>query len=98
MSAEEPLLSVGCQVRVRWGTRIDDNPDFPLGGWTGTVCGLDGDLRLVIVSGATLAAIEGCFRERAEAGIWLRDDQLEADPGEPLVLEQFMEEDHARTD
>ncbi len=98
MSANEPLLSVGCHVRVRWGARSSVYPDLPLGGWTGTVCGQDGKLRLVHVTGATLALVDACFRERIETGIWLRDDQLEADPGEPLVLEQFMEEDHARTD
>jgi hypothetical protein len=34
--------------------------------------------------------------ERLAAGIWLPSDQLEADPGEPLMLEQFKEENHAR--
>jgi hypothetical protein len=98
VSANEPDFSVGSLVRVRWGARSSIYPDLPLGGWTGTVCGQDGELRLVHVTGATLALIDACFRERLEAGIWLRDDQLEADPGEPLLLEQFLEEDHARTD
>jgi hypothetical protein len=96
VSANEPVFSVGSLVRVRWGTRSNIYPDLPLGGWTGTVCGMEDNLRLVRLSTATLAAIDTRFQERLEAGIWLPADQLEADPGEPLMLEQFKEEDHAR--
>ncbi len=96
MSANEPVFSVGSLVRVRWGVRSSVYPDLPLGGWTGTVCGVEDDLRLVCLSTATLAAIDARFQERLEAGIWLPGDQLEADPGEPLMLEQLTEEDHAR--
>ena len=98
MPANEPVFSVGSLVRVKWGTRSNIYPDLPLGGWTGSVCGQDGSLRLVHLDGATLSLIDSFCQERFEAGIWLRADQLEADPGEPLVLEQFKEEDHARAD
>ena len=96
MSANEPVFSVGSLVRVRWGARSNVYPDLRLGGWTGTVCGQEGNLRLIRLSAATLAAVDACFQERLEAGIWLPTAQLEADPGEPLMLEQFKEEDHAR--
>jgi hypothetical protein len=89
------VYSVGSLVRAKWGARTNIFPDLPLGGWTGTVCGLDENLRLVRLNGATLAAIDVCFRERFEAGIWLPADQLEADPGEPLWLEQYSEEIHS---
>jgi len=96
VSANEPAFAVGSLVRVRSGARSNVYPDLPLGGWTGTVCGQENDLRLVRLSAATLAAVAPDFRERLAAGIWLPSDQLEADPGEPLMLEQFKEENHAR--
>jgi hypothetical protein len=95
VSANEPVFSVGSLVRVRWGARSNIYPDLPLGGWAGNVCGVDEDLRLVRLSAATLSAIDLCFKRRFEGGVWLRADQLEADPGEPLVLEQSKEENHA---
>ncbi len=78
MSANEPVFSVGSLVRVRWGARSSVYPDLPLGGCTGTVCGVEDNLRLVRLSTATLAAIDDRFQERLEAGIWLPADQLEA--------------------
>ena len=98
MSVNEPVFSVGSLVQVRWGVRSNIYPDLPFGGWTGTVCGLEENLRLVRLNAATLAAIDTCLQKRFEGGVWLRADQLEADPGEPLMLEQFTKEDHARAD
>ena len=98
MSVNEPVFSVGSLVRVRWGVRSNIYPDLPLGGWTGTVCGLEESLRLIRLNADTLAAIDDCLQKRFEGGVWIRADQLEADPGEPLVLEQFKEENHARAD
>ena len=96
MSANEPAFAVGSLVRVRSGARSNVYPDLTLGGWTGTVCGQEGDSRLIRLSAATLATVDASFQERLETGIWLPADQLEADPGEPLMLEQIKEEDHAR--
>jgi hypothetical protein len=96
VSVNEPVFAVGALVRVKWGARSSIYPDLPIGGWTGTVCGLEGNSRLVCLSKATLSVIDKCLRQRFEGGIWLRMDQLEPDPGEPLLLEQFKEENHAR--
>ena len=97
MSANEPVFSVGSLVRVRWGARSSVCPDLPLGGWTGTVCGVDEEQRFLRWSDATLEAIDPFYRTRVETGMWLPATGLEADPGEPLAVEQFKEEDHARS-
>ena len=96
MSANEPVFSVSSLVRVRWGTRSSLYPDLPLGGWAGKVCGVDEEKRFLHWSDATLEAIDPFYRTRIETGMWLPAVDLEADPGEPLAVEQIKEEDHAR--
>jgi hypothetical protein len=95
-TTNEPVFCVGSQVRVRAGVKSSIFPDLPLGGWTGTVFGMDENKRLVRWSGATLSVVDPIWRHRFENGVWMPVNQLEADPGEPLAIEEFKEETHAR--
>ena len=89
-----PKFAVGAQVRVKRGVVDPEYPDTPLGGWLGSVAEVEEGSYLVRWSGATLAAAHPRYRERCErdgadyGGMWFQGDELEADPGEPLSIEQ----------
>jgi hypothetical protein len=91
-------FAVGDSVRVVAGTADPDYPDIPLGGWAGVVRAIDpaesGPLYLVEWNEETLAAVPEVYRRRCERDdleferAWLRDADLEADPGGPVTIEQ----------
>ena len=88
-------FSVGQLVRVRPGIRDEQHPDIPLGGWAGAIAEVDGHgMCLVKWSRETLANTHPICRKRCaiegtEFGdYWLPENELEADPGGPLDMEQ----------
>lgn len=93
-----PKFSVGDQVRVKYGVPDPDFPDIPLGGWAGIITEVDQDSRvplfLVEWNQATLDNMHPIFRKRCErdgleeANSWLGQEDLEADAGEPVPMEQ----------
>jgi len=83
------------RVRVRHGVMDTEYPDIPLGGWAGTISKIHRDgMYTVRWSRETLATIHPVYRKRCERDgmvleeYWLGDDDLEADPGGPLAIEQ----------
>jgi hypothetical protein len=72
---------------------------MPLGGWLGTVAEVVEGSYLVRWSEATLQAAHPVYRERCErdgvdfGGMWFQAEELEADPGEPLSIEQPVKTD-----
>jgi hypothetical protein len=94
---EKPLtkFAVGSQVRVKKGVTASK---VPLGGWCGTVYEVSGTVCLVHWNEATLEAIHSIHRERWQQDgvdfqvMWLQENVLEVDPGEPLCIEQPKEE------
>jgi len=93
-----PKFAVGCQVRVKKGVTAPNCPDLPMGGWSGKVYEASGTMCLVHWNEATLEAIHSIHRERSQWDggdfrlMWLQEDVLEADLGEPLCGEQSKEE------
>ncbi len=88
-------FSLGDKVRVKRGVRDVGFPDMPLGGWAGTVIGVQGmDTFSIRWSYETLAAIHPVFFQRCKSeGLdpeeyTLTGDDLEPDPGGPLAIEQ----------
>ena len=72
-----------------------DYPDIPLGGWAGTVTEVDRHGTYTVRwSRETLASIHPVYKKRCKRDgmvleeYWLGDDDLEADPGAPLSIEQ----------
>ena len=94
-------FQVGDRVRVKQGIRDAEYPDVPLGGWAGTISEVhDHGMYTVRWSHETLAAIHSVFQKRSErdgmdllAEYWLGDDDLEFDPGGPLMPSQQPAED-----
>jgi len=92
-----PQFRSGDKVRVKLGTRDPDFPDFPLGGWAGTIRELDQDserhLYEVIWTDATLEQAPPIYRHRCERegldpeSMWLAEEELILDPGGPVALE-----------
>ena len=89
-------FAVADAVRVKSGVTDPDYPDFPLGGWKGTIVrvwDLAPPLYLIQWDGQTLESIHPTYRERCQCDgfvleeIWLSEDELEADRGGPLVME-----------
>ena len=93
-----PKFAVGSEVRVKKGVTASNDADMPLGGRCGTVYQVSGTVCLVHWSEATLEAIPSIYRERWQRDgvdfqvMWLQEDVLEVDPGEPLCIEQPNEE------
>jgi hypothetical protein len=91
-------FALGDRVRVVKGTADPDFPDISLDGWVGIVREVDaaeaGPLYLVEWTDQTLAAVPPGYRERCERDdlefeqTWLREADLEADPGGPLTALQ----------
>ena len=97
---EEPLrkFAVGSQVRVKKGVTAPNHTDVSLGGWCGKVYDVSGTVCLVHWNEATLQAIPSSRREQWQRDgvdfqvMWLQEVALEADPREPLCIEQPKEE------
>jgi hypothetical protein len=93
---QEPRrFAVGNQIRVKQGVVDIDYSDLPLGGWAGTISGIQRDgTYLVRWSEETLASIQPIYRKRCDRdGIRIeeyvmKEDDLEPDTGGPLTIEQ----------
>jgi hypothetical protein len=87
-------FSLGCHVRVKKGVVHPDYEYIPLGGWLGKVIDDEDDFRYIQWTKETLEAVPPVYLQRCErddwdhTGMWLPEEQLEADPGEPLSIEQ----------
>ena len=92
-----PKFSVGDRVRVKYGIADPDFSDIPLGGWAGTITEIEQGrfpLYLVEWNQFTLDNMHPIFRKRCERdGLYetssrLREEDLEADVGEPVPMER----------
>ena len=93
-----PKFSVGDRVRVKFGVPDPDFPDIPLGGWAGIITEVDQDGReplfLVEWNKYTLDHMPPVFRKRCdrdgleETSSWLGNEDLDADIGDPVPMEQ----------
>jgi hypothetical protein len=91
-------FAAGAQVRVKPGTTDPDFPDIPLGGWAGTVQEVDqraaSPTYLIAWNRHTLDHMHPVYRKRCERdgleldSMWLGEDDIEPDRGEPAVIEQ----------
>ncbi len=91
------VFGVGDRVRVKVGTHDPDFPDFPLGGWAGTIREIDAEsqprLCHVVWTDKTRQAVHPVYEQRRERdgldidSIWLTEDCLVPDPGGPVVME-----------
>jgi hypothetical protein len=88
-------FTAGDKVRVKLGIMDADYPDIPLGGWTGTISEVHEDgVCTIRWSRETLAAIHPVVKNRCEKDgtaleeYLLSSDDLEADPGGPVNIEQ----------
>jgi hypothetical protein len=89
---------VGEQVRVKTGTCDPDFPDFPLGGWSGTIREIDVASRppvyLILWNDYTLKHLHPIYRQRCERdglecdSMWLGEDDLQPAAGDLGPLEQ----------
>lgn len=88
----------GAKVRVKPGTSVPDCADIPLGGWAGTIEEVDQRSEpatyLVEWNRHTLNHVHPVYRKRCERDglererMWLSEEDLEPDNGEPAVIEQ----------
>jgi hypothetical protein len=93
-----PKFSVGDQVRVKYSIADPDFPDIPLGGWAGTITEVDQrgrfPLYLIEWNQSTLDNMHPIFRKRCErdgleeTSCWQGEEDLEADVGDPVPMEQ----------
>jgi hypothetical protein len=90
-------FKIGDAVRVKSGVTDPDFPDVPLGGWSGTVADSQKGkppTYLVRLDDRTLKNIHPVYAKRCERDgleadrIWLAEDDLEPDTGEPVEIEQ----------
>src|SRR5262249_52500214 len=82
---------------VKWGTRAPDYDDVPLGGWAGPIRDRgpspEGVVYLLGLDDRTLRELPDAYRQRcARDGLileelWLAEDDLEHDTGDPLPIE-----------
>jgi len=95
--AHPAKFAIADAVRIKPGVMDPDYPDIPLGGWRGTISQvweLSPPLYLVQWNEATLGSIHPIYRDRCQRDgfvleeIWLSEEELEADLGEPVVMEQ----------
>ena len=90
MTATMPTrLSVGTNVRVRFGVADPDYPDSSIGGWAGTIARIDDDDTapcLVRWDGNTLENADPAGRTQCERDdfaleeMWLAEEDLSVDP------------------
>jgi hypothetical protein len=88
----------GARVRVKPGTTDPDFTDIPLGGWAGKITEVDQrsnpPLYWIEWNKHTLDHMHPIYRNRCERdgleveSMWLGEDEIEADTGEPTVIEQ----------
>ncbi len=89
-----PQFAVGSQVRVKRGVVSPQYPDLSLEGWCGKVYQVSGTNCFVHWNWATLEAVRTVHRDRWQQddmdcqAIWLQEEMLEVDPGEPLCIAQ----------
>jgi hypothetical protein len=93
-----PRFPAGSRVRVRHGVRDPDFPDIPLGGWAGTVREVHrakGEVTYLIAwDDRTLRGMHPVYGKRCERdglepeSMWLGDEDLEADEGARIPIEQ----------
>ena len=93
-----PRFTVGTPIRVKHGVTDPDFPDIPLGGWAGHVTEVDRQssppLYLVAWNRRTLDHMHPVFCRRCQRDdleverMWLDEDDLEPDTGEPMLTEQ----------
>src|SRR5215212_2840834 len=93
-----PRFRAGAKVRVRPGVRDPDFPDIPLSGWAGTIKQVEqakGQVTYLIGwNQTTLRGMHPIYRKRCERdgleleSMWLGDEDLEADDGTPVPIEQ----------
>ncbi len=93
-----PHFEVGEKVRVKPGVAAPDYEDIPLGGWAGTITGIEQDEGQVVYEiewdEKTLKSMHPVYRKRCERddleleSMWLDDEDLEADDGTPVPIEQ----------
>jgi hypothetical protein len=91
-------FAVGSLVRVKPGTTDPDFPDVPLGGWAGKITEVDPrstpPTYLIEWNPHTLSGMHPVYRKRCErdglevGSMWLGEEDLEPDTGEPAVIEQ----------
>jgi hypothetical protein len=97
--AQSPAhFASGDQVRVRPGITVPDFADIPLGGWAGTITEVDErsapPTYLIEWNKHTLDHMHPIYRKRCERdglgleSMWLGEDDLEPDTGEPAAIEQ----------
>lgn len=88
----------GQHVRVKPATTDPDFPDIPLGGWAGTIRDVNQRSNqptyLIEWNQHTLDHMHPVYRKRCERdgleleSMWLGENDLETDTGEPVVIEQ----------
>jgi len=93
-----PRFEPGMKVRVKLGVRDPDFADIPLGGWAGIVKEIErtkGETTYLIAwDRATLKGMHPVYKKRCERdgleleSIWLGDEDLEADDGTHVSIEQ----------
>ncbi len=93
-----PKFSVRDQVPVKYGVADPNFSDIPLGGWAGTITEVEqrGRFLLYLVewNQFTLDNMHPVVRKRCkrdsleEASSWLGEEDMEADVGEPVPMEQ----------
>jgi hypothetical protein len=91
-------LAAGAHVRAKPGTTDPDFPDIQLGGWAGTISEVDQrsapPTYLIQWDRRTLDNMHLVYRKRCERdgleleSMWLGEDDIEPDTGEPAVIEQ----------
>jgi hypothetical protein len=91
-------FAAGTRVRVKPGTADPNYPEIPLGGWAGTIQEVDSrsapPTYLIEWNRHTLDHIHPVYRKRCERDgfelerMWLGEDDIEPDTGEPAVIEQ----------
>ena len=92
-----PKFSAGDAVRVKLGVTDPDFPDFPFGGWAGTISEVEDDdprSYLIALNERTLKSIHPIYHKRCERDgleadqVWMLEEDLESDEGDPVQIEQ----------